>query len=67
MKKSKKKIIFFGDDTWIKLFPNYFQRHDGTTSFFVSDYTEVCIHVDYSCLVLIIIFAVVIKYVLTCT
>ncbi|XP_028398311.1 GPI ethanolamine phosphate transferase 2-like [Dendronephthya gigantea] len=41
MKKSNKRIIFFGDDTWIKLFPNYFQRQDGTTSFFVSDYTEV--------------------------
>jgi ethanolaminephosphotransferase len=31
----------FGDDTWIKLFPNAFTRMDGTTSFFVSDYTEV--------------------------
>ena len=31
----------FGDDTWLKLFPNHFDRSDGTTSFFVSDYTEV--------------------------
>ena len=36
-----RKIVFFGDDTWIRLFPHLFMRHDGTTSFFVSDYTEV--------------------------
>ena len=36
-----KKILFFGDDTWMKLFPGKFQRQDGTTSFFVTDYTEV--------------------------
>lgn len=40
-KQSNKKVIFYGDNTWIKLFPNHFRRHDGTTSFFVSDYTEV--------------------------
>ncbi|KAK0084272.1 hypothetical protein PV325_007346 [Microctonus aethiopoides] len=34
-------IIFYGDDTWLKLYPNIFNRFDGTTSFFVSDYTEV--------------------------
>ena len=38
---SEKRIIFFGDDTWIKLFPDHFDRHDGTTSFFVTDFTEV--------------------------
>eukprot|EP00112_Aurelia_sp_Birch-Aquarium-sp1_P011801 Seg2482.3 transcript_id=Seg2482.3/GoldUCD/mRNA.D3Y31 product="GPI ethanolamine phosphate transferase 2" protein_id=Seg2482.3/GoldUCD/D3Y31 len=38
---SKKRLIFFGDDTWLKLLPNSFLRHDGTTSFVVSDYTEV--------------------------
>ncbi|XP_077982034.1 GPI ethanolamine phosphate transferase 2, catalytic subunit-like [Glandiceps talaboti] len=38
---SNKKIVFYGDDTWIKLFPDYFSRSDGTTSFFVTDYTEV--------------------------
>ena len=37
-----KKINFFGDETWLKLFPNCFMRHDGTTSFVVSDYKEVC-------------------------
>ena len=34
-------LTMFGDDTWIKLFPGMFKRSDGTTSFFVSDYTEV--------------------------
>ncbi|XP_015174532.1 PREDICTED: GPI ethanolamine phosphate transferase 2 [Polistes dominula] len=34
-------IIFYGDDTWLKLFPTMFKRSDGTTSFFVSDFTEV--------------------------
>lgn len=31
----------YGDDTWLKLFPGFFDRADGTTSFFVSDFTEV--------------------------
>ncbi len=26
----------YGDDTWLKLFPNTFSRADGTSSFFVS-------------------------------
>ncbi len=26
----------YGDDTWLKLFPNIFSRVDGTSSFFVS-------------------------------
>ena len=40
-KKYGYKSIFFGDDTWLKLFPNTFNRSEGTTSFYVSDYTEV--------------------------
>ncbi|KAG6069337.1 hypothetical protein E4U32_000051 [Claviceps aff. humidiphila group G2b] len=32
----KGKMLLFGDDTWLKLFPETFDRHDGTTSFFVS-------------------------------
>ncbi|SCV03748.1 LAMI_0H10638g1_1 [Lachancea mirantina] len=37
-----KRIDFFGDDTWLKLFPEeFFQRRDGTNSFFVSDFEEV--------------------------
>ncbi|KAK2594433.1 major facilitator super transporter protein [Conoideocrella luteorostrata] len=37
----KGKLLMFGDDTWLKLFPETFDRYDGTTSFFVSDFTEV--------------------------
>ncbi|KAJ8262471.1 hypothetical protein GJAV_G00166840 [Gymnothorax javanicus] len=40
-KTAGKRIIFYGDDTWVKLFPKHFMEYDGTTSFFVSDYTEV--------------------------
>ncbi|EDP47458.1 transferase (Gpi7), putative [Aspergillus fumigatus A1163] len=35
------QLVMYGDDTWIKLFPGVFDRCDGTTSFFVSDFTEV--------------------------
>ncbi|KAF1811998.1 alkaline phosphatase-like protein [Eremomyces bilateralis CBS 781.70] len=42
LKKNKGgKLVFYGDDTWLKLFPNMFSRSDGTSSFFVSDFTEV--------------------------
>lgn len=30
------KLLLYGDDTWLKLFPGMFDRADGTTSFFVS-------------------------------
>ncbi|XP_072475823.1 GPI ethanolamine phosphate transferase 2 isoform X2 [Notamacropus eugenii] len=40
-KAAGKRIIFYGDDTWIKLFPKHFIEYDGTTSFFVSDFREV--------------------------
>ncbi|XP_025145341.3 GPI ethanolamine phosphate transferase 2 isoform X4 [Bubalus bubalis] len=40
-KAAGKRIIFYGDETWVKLFPKHFVEYDGTTSFFVSDYTEV--------------------------
>lgn len=29
-------LIMYGDDTWLKLFPDTFSRADGTSSFFVS-------------------------------
>jgi predicted AlkP superfamily pyrophosphatase or phosphodiesterase len=32
----KGKLVMYGDDTWLKLFPGFFERADGTTSFFVS-------------------------------
>lgn len=36
------KMNFFGDDTWLKLFPlEFFSEYDGTNSFFVSDFEEV--------------------------
>ncbi|KAJ5205614.1 Alkaline phosphatase-like alpha/beta/alpha [Penicillium cf. griseofulvum] len=35
------RLVMYGDDTWLKLFPGMFERADGTTSFFVSDFTEV--------------------------
>ncbi|KAK7205052.1 transferase [Myxozyma melibiosi] len=35
------RLVMFGDDTWLKLFPGMFERSDGTSSFFVSDFTEV--------------------------
>ncbi|KAF2206838.1 hypothetical protein CERZMDRAFT_115561 [Cercospora zeae-maydis SCOH1-5] len=44
-------IVFYGDDTWLKLFPDnpddpsFFLRTDGTSSFFVSDFTEVDLNV----------------------
>ncbi|MCJ1240265.1 major facilitator super transporter protein [Varicellaria rhodocarpa] len=34
-------LVMYGDDTWLKLFPGMFLRAEGTTSFFVSDFTEV--------------------------
>ncbi|KAF9871619.1 gpi ethanolamine phosphate transferase 2 [Colletotrichum karsti] len=39
--KQSGKLVMYGDDTWLKLFPGTFDRADGTTSFFVSDFTEV--------------------------
>jgi ethanolaminephosphotransferase len=34
--KEDGKLVMYGDDTWLKLFPDFFVRADGTTSFFVS-------------------------------
>lgn len=39
--KSDKKVVFYGDDTWVKLFPHQFYRSEGTSSFYVNDYSEV--------------------------
>lgn len=42
LKNKHKKIHFYGDDTWIKLFPHpFFDDYDGTHSFYVHDHTEV--------------------------
>lgn len=34
--KQSGKLIMYGDDTWLKLFPDTFDRAEGTSSFFVS-------------------------------
>ena len=34
--KENGKLVMYGDDTWLKLFPDFFSRADGTSSFFVS-------------------------------
>ena len=34
--KSGGMLLMYGDDTWLKLFPDTFSRSDGTSSFFVS-------------------------------
>lgn len=34
--KPEGALVMYGDDTWLKLFPDFFKRADGTTSFFVS-------------------------------
>ncbi|WYZ40365.1 hypothetical protein EsH8_IV_000706 [Colletotrichum jinshuiense] len=39
--KQSGKLVMYGDDTWLKLFPGTFDRADGTSSFFVADFTEV--------------------------
>ncbi|KAJ2006646.1 major facilitator super transporter protein [Coemansia thaxteri] len=40
-----KTINMFGDDTWLRLFPDLFTRTDGTSSFFVADTVEVDLNV----------------------
>lgn len=30
------KMVMHGDNTWLRLFPGFFTRHDGVNSFFVS-------------------------------
>lgn len=34
--KGDRGLVMYGDDTWLRLFPGFFRRADGTTSFFVS-------------------------------
>ncbi|XP_076764816.1 GPI ethanolamine phosphate transferase 2, catalytic subunit-like [Xylocopa sonorina] len=40
-KRAGHEAVFYGDDTWITLFPSIFARYDGTTSFVVTDFTQV--------------------------
>ncbi|XP_050550954.1 GPI ethanolamine phosphate transferase 2 isoform X1 [Spodoptera frugiperda] len=36
-----RRTVMYGDDTWLRLFPGLWSEYDGTTSFYVTDYTEV--------------------------
>lgn len=36
-----RRTVMYGDDTWLRLFPGLWAEFDGTTSFYVTDYTEV--------------------------
>ncbi|KAL3668713.1 hypothetical protein V7S43_006009 [Phytophthora oleae] len=38
---SGKRIVFYGDDTWLTLFPETFKRSDGTSGFYTRDTVEV--------------------------
>lgn len=38
---SGREMVFYGDETWLKLFPRHFKRSDGTSSFFTKDFTVV--------------------------
>ncbi|KAK9884012.1 hypothetical protein WA026_004948 [Henosepilachna vigintioctopunctata] len=40
-RKQNMTLVFYGDDTWLKVFPEMFDRYEGTTSFFVNDFSEV--------------------------
>lgn len=47
--KRNKKIVFYGDDTWLAMFHSHmFLRSNGTTSFFATDYTQVDSNVTYN-------------------
>ncbi|XDV37794.1 hypothetical protein PO909_007337 [Leuciscus waleckii] len=61
-KSAGKRIIFYGDDTWVRLFPKHFMEHDGTTSFFVSDYTEVREERNSKCVSYRVTFSVVVLF-----
>lgn len=41
LKQAGRKIVFYGDDTWLRLFPHCFDEQHGVSSFFVQDYTDV--------------------------
>ncbi|CAG2171590.1 unnamed protein product, partial [Oppiella nova] len=46
--KANKRVVFFGDETWIQLLPQHlFAKYNGTSSFFATDYTEVDTNVTY--------------------
>ena len=38
MKNAGKKLVFYGDDTWLKLFPHKFSRFDGRRDVVIINY-----------------------------
>lgn len=44
--KDTGKLLMYGDDTWLKLFPETFDRHDGTSSFFVAVRLRLYVPID---------------------
>lgn len=41
-RKRDSQIVFYGDETWLKILPNNtFLRYNGTSSFYVNDFYEV--------------------------
>ena len=58
MKEAKRSVVFYGDDTWLKLFPTQFDRSEGVSSFFVADTRcaralhlceAMCVHCAWPC------------------
>ncbi|CAP99573.1 Pc22g22850 [Penicillium rubens Wisconsin 54-1255] len=41
LKAPRGKIIFYGENTWLQLYPDIFDRSEGVDAFFVPDFTEV--------------------------
>uniref|UniRef100_A0AAV1TMS9 GPI ethanolamine phosphate transferase 2 C-terminal domain-containing protein n=1 Tax=Peronospora matthiolae TaxID=2874970 RepID=A0AAV1TMS9_9STRA len=41
MATSGKRVVFYGDDTWLKLFPTTFARAEGTSGFYTRDTVDV--------------------------
>lgn len=44
--KNTGKMVMYGDDTWLKLFPDIFDRADGTSSFFVAVSSTLTLSLD---------------------
>lgn len=40
-KDAGRRVVMYGDDTWLRLFPHCFDDAHGVSSFFVQDYTHV--------------------------
>ncbi|KAJ5104042.1 hypothetical protein N7532_004571 [Penicillium argentinense] len=35
------KLVFYGENTWLQLYPDVFDRSEGASAFFVPDFTEI--------------------------